>query len=369
LARFDPRIAAAARRYRQSHPLIGARRVLLPLASDPALRGLALPDPRTLHRFFVHEGLVARRMPRDKAPSAVPAPPREEPHALWQIDHQDHLALRGLSELTVLQNIRAPGAGLIVGADLFPGPHGAHAVPEDAICDGVRRAMVRWGRPLVIGVDWGVRFLGKPQREFPSRFELFCTGQDAPLRPIRPAHPTDNGAVERQHRTLDALLLGPRYETLADAQRALDEHVEALNTRFPSRAKVCHGNPPLVTCPEARHSGRPYDPSQEWITFNMTAVDHLLAEWRWFRLVGKKTGQLSFAHRNISVGQAHRGEQVALRFDPSDRQVVVSALGPTLAEVGPEITRFHCPAFDKATILGTSQIAFRPTTSAGETPM
>jgi hypothetical protein len=156
---------------------------------------------------------------------------------------------------------------------------------------------------------------------------------------------------------------------LADAQRALDEHVAALNTRFPSRAKVCQGNPPLVAFPEACHSGRRYDPTQEWTTFNMAAVDHLLAAWRWFRLVGKKTGQLSFAHRNISVGKAHRGEQVALRFDPRDRRVVVYALGPTVTEVGPEITRFPCPAFDKETILGTSHIAVRPAPSAGDTPI
>lgn len=362
LARFHPQVAEAARTYRRSHPLVGARRVLLALERDPALQGLALPHARTLHRFFVHDGLVPRRLPRDTAPSPPhePSPPSRDPHACWQLDHQDHLAIRGIDGLVVLQSIRAPAAGLTVGADLFLGPHGAHAVPEDDLCDGLRRALVRWGRPQVLQVDRGVRFLGKPQRQFPSRFELFCAGLGIALQPIRPAHPTDNGAVERVHWTLDAVLLGPTYADLTEAQATLDQHVDDLNTRFPSRAKGCQGKPPLVAFPEAHHSGRPYDPAQEWATFDLAAVDRQLAGWRWFRLVGKKSGQISFDHRNLSVGKAHRGELVTLRFDPTDRQVVVSALGPTPSEPGPEITRFHCPAFEKAAILGTSRIAPRP---------
>src|SRR5438045_6561120 len=58
LARFNPKVAAAARSYRILHPLVGARRVLLDLERDPCLTDACLPDARTLHRFFVAQGLV-----------------------------------------------------------------------------------------------------------------------------------------------------------------------------------------------------------------------------------------------------------------------------------------------------------------------
>src|SRR6266849_10388379 len=50
LARFTPAVADAAQAYRRTHPLVGARRVLLVLEADPQLRGTPLPDARTLHR-------------------------------------------------------------------------------------------------------------------------------------------------------------------------------------------------------------------------------------------------------------------------------------------------------------------------------
>jgi len=360
LARFSPAVAQAARAYRQTHPLVGARRVLLALAKDPALAGARLPDARTLHRFFVAEGFVAPRLPRDQRPAPAAVAARGDPHAVWQIDHQDHLALAGLDELTVLQSIRAPQAGLAIGADLFAGPRGAHGVPLDAFLDALRQRIARWGKPQVLQVDHAPLFLGQPQRQFPSRFELFCAGLGIGVRPIRPGRPTDNGGVERQHRIADGVLLGPTFADRAAAQAELDAHLDALNRRFPSRAPACAGQPPLVACPDAHHSGRPYDPAHEWAEFDLDAVDRLLAQWRWYRTVGQRTGQISFDDARQGVGKAYRGQMVILCFDPADRQVVIHRGGATLADLGPEIRRFRCAAFEQATILGCSQIAGRP---------
>src|SRR5690348_12908655 len=43
LARFSAAVAQAARAYRQSHPLVGARRVVMELEKDPQLQGQRLP--------------------------------------------------------------------------------------------------------------------------------------------------------------------------------------------------------------------------------------------------------------------------------------------------------------------------------------
>lgn len=365
LATFAPAVREAVLALRRTHPRLGARRALVVLAADAALAGQRLPSASTVHRAWVAAGLVAPRPPRDSPPPPPPLPADPaDPHAVWQIDHQDGLPVAGLAAPVVLQGVRAPAAGLIVGADLFASRGGANAVPLDDILDGVRRCFVRFGRPRALSVDGGLHFLGRPQRSLPSRLELFCAGLAVAVAPIRPGRPTDHGAVERQHATLDGALLGPTFADLAAAQAALDAHVGLLNGRFPSRARVCGGVPPLTAHPGAAHSGRPYDPATEWETFDLAAVDGVLRGWSWVRRVSPN-GQLSFANRNVGVGRAHAGQVLRLSFDPADRAVVVRAPATAPGEEGPELKRFACAAFAKATILGTSTVASHPTPAGG----
>lgn len=369
LATFSAAVAAAVLELRRTHPRLGARQALLLLAEDAALQGERLPAARTIHRAWVAAGVVAPRLPRDAPPPPpVLAADPVDPHAVWQIDHQDHLRLTDQPAAVVLQSVRAPAVALIVGADLFPGPHGAHAVPLDDVLDALRRCFTRWGRPRTLSVDGGVHFLGQPQRQFPSRLELFCAGLAVAVTPIRPGRPTDHAGVERQHALCAGVLLGPRYPDLAAAQGALAAHVTALNERFPSRARACGGQAPLAAHPTARQSGRPYNPAREWADFDLAAVDRLLAGWRWHRRVGRTTGQISFANANVGIGKAWAGQAVTLRFDPADRRVVVCAPGTQPDADGPELKRFHCPAFDQATILGRSQVARHPGPAAATRP-
>ena len=360
LATFSSIVQTQVLAIRHQYPLLGARRAVLLLETDPTLRGQPLPSARTIHRAWVAAGLVTPTAARE-APPRAPALPVDpgDPHAVWPIDHQDGIRVPGLETPVVLQDVRAPAAGVIVGADLFAGPRGAHAVPMDTVLDGLRGCFVRFGKPRARSVDAGLHFLGQSQRSFPSRCELFCAGLSIAVVPIRPARPTDHGAVERQHRTLDGFLLGPARASLPEAQAALDAHVTALNTRFRSRARVCAGSPPLTAHPAARHSGRPYDPAAEWDRFDLAAVHRLLATWRWCRKVSPP-GQISFADRHVGVDRTLAGTYVQLRFDPADRQMVVYAPGVAPATLGPEPRRFACPAFTKATVLGSSRIAPHP---------
>src|SRR5438128_2897965 len=145
LADFPPAVAAAVLAYRRTHPHLGARRAWVALQHDPALAGQPLPSPRTMHRAWVHAGLVTPRGLRTEAPPAPPPVSLDEPHAVWQIDHQDGLPVQGPSAPVVLQSVRAPAAGLTIGADVFAERRGAHAVSEDAILDALRRCFAQWG--------------------------------------------------------------------------------------------------------------------------------------------------------------------------------------------------------------------------------
>lgn len=365
LATFPCVVAEAVLAYRRAHPRLGARRARVALQQDPALAGQLLPDWRTIHRAWVAAGLVRPHGVRTVAPPTAPSVPPDEPHAVWQIDHQDGLRVAGLEEPVVLQSVRAPAAGLTIGADVFAERRGAHAVSEDTILDALRRRFAQWGRPRAMQVDGGVRFLGQSQRTFPSRFELFLAGLGIQVQQIRPGRPTDNGAVERLHQTLDGFLLGAHFADLPDVQAALDAHLDLLNTAFPSRATACGGQPPLQRDPRARHSGRPYDCAHEAALFDLGAVDCVLAQWQWYRQAAPSTGQISFANKNVRVGAPYKGQAVALRFDPTDRQVVIYELGAAPGALGQEIRRFHCAAFDQEAILGTSTIATQPAPRTG----
>ena len=368
LATFSAVVQAAVLAVRRQYPALGARRARLLLEDDPVLAGERLPSARTIHRAWMAAGLVTPMTVREAPPPSPPLPvDPADPHAVWQIDHQDGIQVPGLETAVVLQDVRAPAAGLIVGADLFAGPRGAHAVPMDTVLDGLRGCFVRFGTPRARSVDAGIHFLGRSPRSFPSRCALVCAGLGIAVVPIRPARPPDHGAVARPHATLDRFLLGPARASLTDAQVALDVHVAALNSRFPARARVCGGRPPLTAHPAARHSGRPYDPATEWTRFDLAAVDRLLAGWRWCRKVSP-SGQISFADRNIGVDRTRAGTYVQLRFDPTDRQVVVFEAGTAPDRLGPERRRFGCPAFTKPAILGSSRIAPRPP-ATGDVPM
>ena len=83
----------------------------------------------------------------------------------------------------------------------------------------------------------------------------------------------------------------------------------------------------------------------------------MLAQWQWHRQAAPSTGQISFANKNVWLGQPSKGQTVALRFDPTDRQVVVYELGTAPGTLGKEIRRFRCAAFDQDAILGASPVA------------
>jgi hypothetical protein len=123
LATFPPAVAEAVLAYRRAHPRRGARRAQVALQQDLELRGLPLPDWRTIHRAWVAAGLVTPRRLR----TGVPVAP-DVRAAVWQIDHQD-----GPCVGHQRRRVRAPDADLIIGADVFAERRGAHAISEDAI--------------------------------------------------------------------------------------------------------------------------------------------------------------------------------------------------------------------------------------------
>jgi hypothetical protein len=110
--------------------------------------------------------------------------------------------------------------------------------------------------------------------------------------------------------------------------------------RYPSVAGMSRSE----AYPDLRHSGRPYRASNKRRLWDLVRVDRFLA--------GLVLHRRANAHGTIwiygaprDLGRAHRGEEVRVRFDPSDCQWVVTDLGDR------EVKRFPAPELSRARIM------------------
>ena len=142
--------------------------------------------------------------------------------------------------------------------------------------------------------------VGTGEYPFPSLFTLWLVGLGISHRLIQRV--TQNGSVERCHRTFDKQMLSgvDCADWLAFLAYVTAEQTR-LNERVPSRAKACHGLPPLVAHPEALTPRRPYRRTMKAELFDMQRVYQYLAGGRWIRHASPK-GQFKFADRVWSVG-------------------------------------------------------------------
>ena len=110
--------------------------------------------------------------------------------------------------------------------------------------------------------------------------------------------------------------------------------------RYPSIA----GMPRSEAYPGLRHSGRPYRASDERRMWDLTRVDRFLGGLTLHRRANAH-GAIWIYGAPRNLGRVHSGEEVRVRFDPSDRQWVVTDLG------GSELKRFPAPELSRERIL------------------
>jgi hypothetical protein len=230
--------------------------------------------------------------------------------------------------LVNLHTVRDPVGAACVGAFISPaGQVGqkTQQVTWEQVQSVLRICFVRWGTlPDEVQTDGAPVLIGKPQDTFPSRFTLWLKGLGIDHLVIRPGQPTDNAEVERCHRTVnDYAIVGNEDADISHLQDILDQAVYELNYELSSRAKGCHGRPPVVAHPELLQPRRPFCPEHELALFDLQRVDAYLASFTWERKVGK-TGQITLGgrHKRYSVGRAYARQHVLVRFDPTDRHFV-----------------------------------------------
>lgn len=225
----------------------------------------------------------------------------------------------------------------------------------------LRLAFQAWGMPERIQTDKELVFEGHPADLYPSRFQQWLAGLGIGFERTRPGRPQDQGRVERGHRTLsDFVCSQEERQDLAHFQTALTRNRHLYNHKYPSRAKGCNGQPPLVAHPQALIPRRPYRPEEEWHLFSLDRVAQRLAQLKLTRKVSR-AGQISLGGRLYYIGPTYGGQQVQLRFDPATYTWVVST------QEGETIKRLRPEHFSKSDFLNRYPVVAPASLSAEET--
>jgi hypothetical protein len=191
-----------------------------------------------------------------------------------------------------------------------------------------RIAFTQWGLPDAIQTDRAAVFVDADPTPFTSQLTLWWVGLGTEHRLIPRHSPQRNGSVERGHRTLnERTLVGQHFNGADHLQGQVDADWDELNAACPSRAKGCHGQPPLVAHPELLVPRRPYRPEWELDLFDLKRVDAYLATKTWIRLVSQ-AGQVNLGGYTYGLGKAWAGQTVSVSFDAGQRQFVFTQVRP-----------------------------------------
>ena len=345
LSKFDSLVAERTLYWKRLHPKRGASRILLDLERDPLLQGLCLPKPRTLARYF-----------RSKCPELLqshnPRPPKPPKaghvHEIWQIDGKEAVPLANGTLATVL-DAREPIACICLGAF-------AHEVQTQKawrkldlreIQADLRKLFTKWGLPKGIQTDRENVYGALPTEAFPTLFTLWLTGLGIQHHLSRPAQPTDQAHVERNHKTIfDWLHTLEPLANLEVLQAKLDEACYMHNEVLPSRAGNCNGRIPIEAHPEVCHPRRPYHLGIELALFDLARVDEFLSRLSWSYKVSK-VGQFRIARERYSVGKAYANQYIDARFEIKGRYFAFYD-----GNTGEFIKRSKAKGLDVATITG-----------------
>ncbi len=326
LSTFDALIRYVALRLKLEHRKHGPDIILADMRLRPSLKSLLLPSPAVLGRYFQQFGerLVTPRRHLQLPRESTQLTPARIPHDVWQLDFDEGLRLPPLGWVNVF-NITDMASGMKPGSfvhDAGP-PQARHLITWEQMRDDLRDAFCQWGLPLVIRTDRDRRLVASGDYPVPMFFTLWLVGLGIRHEIIRRV--TQNGQVERSHRTWEDRLLCPPpayINTIPEFQEWVRYQLWRMNAVLPSRARNCRRRPPLLAYPEARHNSRYFSREEELAIFDVERVYEFLAEGRWLRRVSAQ-GQFSFQNDLSYVGKQYTRTLVIITFDPLDRQFIV----------------------------------------------
>jgi hypothetical protein len=353
LGHSPPELRAAVRAMRQAHPGWGPDTLRVELAADSRFQDLALPSRPRIAAFLKAEEVTRPYARHTDLVQPVPLIPGA-PHEVWEMDAQGVRAVAGVGRVSVI-NIGDPYSH--VRTESWVCVHTAKPdLPDYQLA--LRRGFLRYGLPQALSLDHdSVFFDNTSASPYPSRLHLWALALGLHVQFIHEGRPTEHGFIERTHEVLELQALeGQTFPNPDRLQVTLEQRLEMLNTRYPSRALAGHA--PLVAYPAALHSGRAYWPEREADLLNLEPVYAYLARQHWFRQV-TAPGQFSLGAYRYGLGKAWGTQTVEITFDAQTREFVcrsadgqrtqsVPAQGLTKADLMGELVTEQFPTYQYA---------------------
>lgn len=185
--------------------------------------GLRVPATSTVGAILKREGLVVPR--RRRTPRGLPPPshlgPQDRPNQSWSMDHKGDFKLgngRRCHPFTLLD----AATRFLFALEAFPSTRG------ELVKEALVRVFEEHGLPEAMRSDNGSPFAASTFTGL-TRLAVWLVELGIRLDRIDPGKPQQNGRLERYHRTVKEACCAPPEATLADQQRAFDEHRTEYN--------------------------------------------------------------------------------------------------------------------------------------------
>lgn len=328
------------REMRQDNPGWGALTILAELKRNRHFTGIRLPSRSRIAAFLNQEGFT-RKYERH---SELPQPQTEaaqKAHEEWEMDAKGVIEVPGLGPVSLI-NIGDLVSRLKV--DSLPCLNTSHpSTPDYHLI--LRRAFAQYGLPERISLDHDSVFYDNASASpYPTTLHLWLIALGVSVRFIEKRPPAEHSFIERLHQTVtQQAVIGQEFSENDGLQQRLTDRLDFLNHHLPCR--TLDGQPPLIACPEAQHSGRPYRLEWEEEMLDMQRVYDYLAQGRWFRQVSSQ-GQFSLGAHRYGLGRDFADQTVEITFDSQTRELIC------LSEDGQQKTRLPVQGLAKSNLMG-----------------
>jgi transposase len=212
-----------------------------------------LPSRSRIAAYLRQEGFSRRYERLSELPQPKAVKP-ERAHEIWEVDAQGVIQIAGLGAVSII-NIKDLFSRLNV--DSHACLHTSHPSRMDYHLI-LRRAFVNWGLPEQISLDHDSVFYDNARASpYPTVLHLWLIALGIAVRFIQEKPPLEHSVIERAHQTVDQqAITGQSFIDSFDIHKRLSERLDFLNLQYPSLA--LGGQAPLMACPEAKHTQRPY---------------------------------------------------------------------------------------------------------------
>ena len=314
---FAIELLDAIKGYRIQHSGWGAKTILAELILSERFVNHKLPSIPTIANYLRYLGLVKAYEP-NRPLTNITLQDLTRPHQQWQIDDMGPEIYEGVGYIGMI-NVKDIFSKIYVQTFPVCLEHTrCHPNMSDYQC-ALRLSFIKFGLPEGIQADHGSNFYeNKSKSPFPTNLHLWLIALGITFTWSRVHCPTDQGSVERSHRTtFNQIQRTKTFKNWQQLKEFTDKRRHRLNNNI---ACDTINMPPLVAFPSAIKSNKYFNPLTEHKMIDLQKVYLFLAQQEWFRKVSSaKT--VSLAGQVYYLADAIANEQVRIKFDISSQSL------------------------------------------------